>query len=220
MTIFRFISRLFVKITLITAVIGLSVLSGAYGQAGDTDHIMSDLRTKYDTMVSLSATFDQTTSSDFMDEEEYYHGDILLQGDSYRIEMNAQTIVSNTELTWVYNKGENQVLINDYVDDETTFSLSRFLSEFDTAYSVASSEQTPVGPSIVLIPHDDFSSFLSVQMWIRESDSIVSRLRVIDINNVIMSFDLSGIVFNPRVPEQAFQFVTPAGVEEIDLREN
>lgn len=181
---------------------------------------MRALRTKYDTMVSLSATFDQTTSSDFMDTDEHYRGQILLSGDAYRIEMPAQTIVTNTQLTWVYNQAENQVLINNYVDDETTFSLSRFLSEFDTAYSVQSIEETPDGPTVVLTPDDDFSSFLSVQMWIRSSDGVVNRLRVIDVNDVEMIFNLSNIAFNPTVPEHSFRFVTPVGVEEIDLREN
>jgi len=189
-------------------------------QSRDADAIMLSLRTKYDTMVSLSATFDQTTSSEFMDTEDHFHGDILIQGDAYRIEMTGQTIVSNANLTWIHNKSENQVLINNYVYDETTFSLSRFLSEFDTAYSVQSFERTPDGPTVVLIPNDEFSSFLSVQMWIRKSDSIVFRLRVIDINDVEMMFDLSNIVFNPTVPSGSFLFVTPDGVEEIDLREN
>ena len=203
----------------------LVVFSGGWsqpasGQSLQEEDVLRSLRTKYDTMVSMSAAFDQTTSSDFMDTDERYRGHILLSGDAYRIEMPAQTIVTDTQLTWVYNATESQVLINNYVDDETTFSLSRFLSEFDTAYSVQSIEETADGPTVVLIPNDEFSSFLSVQMWIRSSDGIVNRLRVVDVNDVEMLFDLSDIVFNPTVPENSFRFITPAGVEEIDLREN
>jgi len=196
----------------------LATSDGADAQSAD--EVLASLRTKYDSMTSLSATFNQTTSSTYMDETEHYSGDIFLQGDSYRIEMATQTIVSDAQLMWIYNKSENQVLINDYVDDETTFSLSRFLREFDSAYTVGAFENTETGSILTLLPSDPYSSFQSVTMWTRTRDDLVTRLDVLDVNDVEMRFDLLDIVFNPSDPDGSFIFETPVGVEEIDHRDS
>jgi len=207
-------------IQVLSGVLCLLIISSSDLRAQTVDEVLARLRSKYDTMTSLSAKFDQTTSSTYMDETEHYHGDIILQGDSYRIEMLTQTIVSDTQIIWVYNKSESQVLINDYVDDETTFSLSRFLNDFDKAYRVSTFENIDSGSVLTLLPSDPFSSFQSVTMWTRSRDDLVTRIDVIDVNDVEMRFDLLDITFNPPVPEGLFVFVTPENVEEIDLRDS
>lgn len=209
-----------IHIRILSGLLCLIITSSGSVHAQTADEVLAALRSKYDTMTSLRATFNQTTSSTYMDETEHFHGDIILQGDSYRIEMPSQTIVTDTRITWVYNKSENQVLINDYVDDETTFSLSRFLNEFDSAYTVDAFESTDEGSILTLLPLDPFSSFQSVTIWTRSRDDLVTRLDVVDVNDVQMSLDLLDIEFNPPVPGGSFVFVTPEGVEEIDLRDN
>lgn len=190
--------------------------------AQTVESVLTRLRAKMETMDALRASFSQTTTSSFMDAEHYY-GEILLQDESYRIEMNTQTITTNGLVTWVYNRSENQVLINDYFEDETTFSLNTFLSEFDTAYSVESFARKGATENlsfvIKLVPHDDFSPFQSVTIRVRNKDMLVTRLDIIDLNDVQMRIDLTNIEFNPEVPSGVFTFEIPSGVEVIDLRE-
>ncbi len=191
--------------------------------AQTADQVLRLLRDKYETMDAMRASFSQTTMSSFMDDPARFYGEILLSGDRYRIEMASQTIVTDGVVTWIYNRTENQVLINDYVDDETTFSLSTFLAEFDTAYRIDSFEQSGARPHrtriLKLIPVDSFSAFQSVTIRARESDNLVTRLDVIDLNEVEMRFDLTDIEFNPEVPPDTFVFSIPPGVETVDLRE-
>jgi len=186
--------------------------------AQSADDVIDRLRSKYDTMVAMRATFSQTTSSTFLDDVEHFAGDILIQGDQYRIEMINQTIVTNTVLSWVFNKLDNQVLINDYELDENTFSLATFLNEFDSAYDVESYEQNGRLDVLTLIPQDPLSLFRTVKLW--ADGNVVVRLEVVDMNDVEMNFELSNIQFNPELSDQTFIFSIPNGVEIIDLREN
>lgn len=186
--------------------------------AQNADDVLARLRVRYDAMESMRASFSQSTSSTYLDDTEHFYGEIVLRGDSYRIEMADQTIVTDTVTTWIYNRLENQVLINDYEIDETTFSLSTFLAEFDTAYEVESYVRVDGMHTVKLVPNDPLSAFRSVTLW--ASDDVVVRLHVVDMNDVEMQFELTDIEFNPETPEGTFLFSVPDGVEVIDLREN
>ncbi|MCH8123304.1 MAG: outer membrane lipoprotein carrier protein LolA [Bacteroidetes bacterium] len=199
------------------AAMGLLMGTGQ-GYAQSSDDVIERLRTRYDAVQAMRATFSQTTSSTFLDNVEHFEGDILIQGDQYRIEMANQTIVTNTIVSWVYNRSENQVLINDYEPDENTFSLTTFLDEFDSAYDVVSYERKDKLDVLALRPQDPLSMFRDVTLW--ADGDIVVRLDVVDMNDVKMKFELSDIQFNPELSDQTFIFSIPNGVEVIDLREN
>lgn len=199
------------------AAVGLLMGIGQ-GYAQSSDDVIERLRTRYDAMQAMRATFSQTTSSTFLDNVEHFEGDILIQGDQYRIEMANQTIVTNTIVSWIFNRSENQVLINDYEPDENTFSLTTFLDEFDSAYDVVSYERKDKLDVLALRPQDPLSMFRDVTLW--ADGDIVVRLDVVDMNDVKMKFELSDIQFNPELSDQTFIFSIPNGVEVIDLREN
>lgn len=199
------------------AAVGLLMGIGQ-GYAQSSDDVIERLRTRYDAVQAMRATFSQTTSSTFLDNVEHFEGDILIQGDQYRIEMSNQTIVTNTIVSWVFNRSENQVLINDYELDENTFSLTTFLDEFDSAYDVVSYERKDKLDVLALQPQDPLSLFRDVTLW--ADGDVVVRLDVVDMNDVEMKFELSDIVFNPELSDQTFIFSIPNGVEVIDLREN
>jgi outer membrane lipoprotein-sorting protein len=132
--------------------------------------------------------------------------------------MAGQTIVTNARLTWVYNRAENQVLVNDYEEDPNTFSLTTFLSEFDSTYVAESYARDDDQDVVTLLPVDPFSSFQSVRLF--ADAGIVHRLIVMDVNDVQMDIRLTDIVFDPEITDQSFIFSIPEGAEVIDLRDN
>ena len=204
--------------TALAGLVALFVTAVPVSTAQSVEEALSRLRERYDAMGSMRATFTQVTTSTFLDEPERYAGSVLLSGDRYRIETAQQTIVTDTVRTWVYNRYENQVLINDYESDPSTFSLSSFLDEFDTAYRVQEYRLDDGLDRITLSPEDPLSAFRTVTIW--TDDGVVRRLHVVDLNDIEMNIALSDIVFNPELPADSFTFSIPEGAELIDLREN
>jgi len=204
----------------------LAMSSATSGMAQDTSPeaqtLAQRLANKYDSIEAMKAHFVQVARSSFLDEDERFSGDLTFSQDKYRVETGGQTIVTDGETTWIHNRGENQVLVNDYVDDEGSFSLTTFLRQFDREYDVASDgHESLLGTlhdKLYLRPLDDFSSFQSVRLWIRRSDLIVTHLVVVDLNDVTMTFDLSSIQVNPVLDPHVFEFDIPDSVEVIDLR--
>ncbi len=193
-------------------------------QEQKADELAAGLAERYDGIESMRMRFLQTASSAFMDTDERYSGLLTFSDTSYRIETSNQTIVADGETTWVHNRGERQVIVNDFVEDETAFSLTGFLQSFSDEYrSEWDGEEDLDGvrhDRLRLIPIDDFAAFRQVDLWIRQSDLIVTRLIAVDLNDVRMVFELSSIEVNPTLDGDAFSFVIPEGVDVVDLRED
>ncbi|MDA1028214.1 MAG: outer membrane lipoprotein carrier protein LolA [Bacteroidetes bacterium] len=194
----------------------------APSQAQSASDLRSTVAQKYERLEGMAANFVQVANSEFMEGPERFSGSLLFSGPKYRIETSSQTIVTDGKTLWVYNRGEKQVIINDLNSDETSFSLTSFLRQFGAEYN------TTLGPEEVrqgvkhrilnLEPKRGLSQFRSVQMSVRLSDTTITHLDIIDLNDVHMTIDLSDIKVNPKLAPESFVFVAPSGVEQIDLR--
>lgn len=180
------------------------------------------LQDRYSSLVSMRARFVHTMRSDFLDASERYSGTLVFENEKYRVETGNQTIVTDGVVTWVHNISENQVLINDYDADESTFSLTEILRAFDREYDAVSVETTTDDDMphriLELVPRDVFTDYRSVHLWIRDTDGLVTRMKLVDLNDAVLEFDLSDIAFNPPVDPTTFSFEAPGGTEIVDLR--
>ena len=180
------------------------------------------LRARYDSFELLRARFTQRTTSAFGDTMPAQHGMLWMQGDRYRVETDGQTFVTDGATTWVYDALQNQVLINDFVKDEATFSISDFLHHFDRDYEILDTSTTYLNgirhEVVRLGSKQDDAFFEEVTLTVRASDLLITRLTVIDVNGATMDFLLDEIEIDPPVQEDPFTFTPPADAEIIDLR--
>ena len=190
--------------------------------AQDADDVFERLKDKYDSIESLRAEFSQTMSSSYMDEEATSRGVLVVKGDHYRVETEGQTLVTNGDVTWVYMRAEKQVLINDYNEDEQTFSISEFLFDYDENFDASAVTSAQIGGKrhfvLTLTPKKDDAFFTEATLSVRESDNVITRLRVVDVNGTTMIFNLENIQLNPSLQKDIFSFTPPDGTEVIDLR--
>ena len=199
------------------------LLSGQQPAAAQADgDPMERLRAKYESIDALRAEFTQTMTSEYSDTEETFEGTVILDGDRYRVEAGQNTFVTNGEVTWIYDTAKNQVLINDYVEDETAFSLNDFFFESNRDFELTSTENETVDGEAHLVlhltPKRDDAFFSDVTIWMREQDDLATRLEVLDVNGTKMAFRLDNIELNPPVDDEMFTFTPPEGTEVVDLR--
>ncbi len=184
--------------------------------------LIGRLRARYDQVDLLKAEFTQTITSPFGDVLPENRGSLILEGNRYRVETDIQTFVTDGETTWIYDAAEKQVLINDFVDDETTFSISNFLGNFHDEYEVLSTSLNYLNGTrhheLQLSAGSDETFFKEVTLWMRDTDHVITRLRVLDVNEAILEFNLNEIELNPAIEGNPFNFVPPADAEVIDLR--
>lgn len=212
------------RISLLAAVLALSVLfAGQPARAQDSaEAVFKRLLDKYNSISALSAEFSQTMESAFADGAETFNGRLVLQGEKYRVETDNETLVVDGEALYVYRPAEKQVLINDLIEDEYSFSPTDFLTNYDDRFEVAgvATEQVEGLKYHVLRlrPKNRDAFYREATLWMRDRDALVTRLDVTDANETRMTFVLKNIDLNPRLDAGTFRFQTPAGVEVVDLR--
>ncbi len=191
-------------------------------QAQSGSQVVKRLKTKYDTIKTLKADFSQEMKSAYSSGSETFAGTLFMQGPKYRVETGAQTIVTDGKTTWIYNQAEKQVLINDTVQDESSFSISDFFATFDKKYVAGKAESVRLNGEkhfkVRLTPRNKESFFQDVTFWLRDKDNLVTRLEVLDVNDTKMTFSLRNIQLNPSIAANLFTFKPPKNVEVVDLR--
>lgn len=191
-------------------------------RAQDADALVQRLQSKYESIDALRARFTQTLQYPGAETSDSFSGTVTLRDDSYRVETASQTLVTDGTTTWIYSPAEQQVLVNDYREDETAFSLNSFLFDFDERYAVEDIEQAQYDGAlhyvVTLSPKSGDSFFEQVRLWLRDRDDVVTRLEIVDVNETKMVYQLDDVELNPAVPADAFTFRPPAGAEVIDLR--
>ena len=190
--------------------------------AQDADAVFNRLLTKYRSINALRAEFTQTMSSTYWDQDESFSGVLILQGEKYRVETGTEVLVVNGQETYVYRPAEGQVLINDVVADEASFSPSDFLLHYDQRFDVIDMDVVTYEGArhyrINLKPKSADSFFREATIWMRDSDEIITQMTLLDMNDTRMVFTLDNIEINPTLDESTFRFTPPDGAEVIDLR--
>lgn len=205
---------------LLLAVVVLSV--GQTATAQDADAVFERLHDKYATIQSLRAEFTQTMTSAYTDEASSFTGQLVLEGNKYRVETGTEVLIVSDEEMYIYRPSEKQVLINDVVEDDNSFSPSDFLLNYDERFDVSDVETVTLDGTrhykLRLIPKKEDSFFQEATFWVRNSDTIITRVEVLDVNDTTMVFALKNIQLNPTIDATTFTFTPPAGVEVVDLR--
>lgn len=182
-------------------------------QPGD---VLDRLRARYASLDGLRATFTQQVGGATME------GSLLLRGEAYRIETPDQTLVTDGTTSWVYSKADRQVLVNDTVADETAFSPTDFFSHYPDRFDVRADGSESIGgvrhDRLHLTPKDDDAFLQEVTLFIRNTDALPTRVRIVDGNGTTVLFDLRDVEVNPPLADDAFRFAAPSGAEVVDLR--
>lgn len=195
---------------------------GPMAQAQQAEDLIARLQAKYESITALRADFAQTLDAAYFDQPEATTGRLYLQGDSYRLETAGQTLVTDGETVFIYSAADAQMLINDYVEDETTFSVRDFFFNHTERYDVATAGARRADGVLYhvleLTPKRPDSFFQQVTLWMRDADNLIARVEVVDINETRMGFTLTDIQLNPALPDDTFELAPPEGTEVIDLR--
>lgn len=185
---------------------------------------LESIQTAYTNLDALQAEFTQVVSSDFAEDSTRLSGTVLLSGNKYRVQTPEQTVVTDGTTTWIYTPADTQVVVNDAAEGESAVTPDAFLTASAERYTVTETRNVQRSgrphQRLEIEATDSSSQFESATLWVRGSDQIVSRMRATDRNGSTLDLRLHEIEVNPPLPNNAFTYHPPAGVEVIDLRRN
>ncbi len=144
------------------------------------------------------------------------------KGNKYRVELEQQTIVTDGVTVWSYSAAQQQVLVDRFEQDERSLSPDRILSgeAADLAPALIGRETLGKTETVVLklTPRDETALLKWLKLWVSESDWLVRKAELVDLNGKETVYQVLDIKINTGIPDARFTFVAPAGVEVVDLR--
>ncbi len=190
--------------------------------ADEGEALLRRVQQRYESARGLRGIFTQQTLSPFAEDTLTVEGTLLLQGERFRIETPQQTLVTDGVTTWIYNPSTNQVIVNDYVNDETVVTPDEIFTDYLGRYAiedVRATEGNGTALAAIELRSEDPSAFYpEVTVHVDRRSATLQRVRLVDQNGATTLFRLENLQFDPPLEADAFTFVPPDDAEVVDLR--
>lgn len=198
--------------------LSISLASYAQTRAGDQPDpqakaVLDKLRSKYEGYSSLKLSFDLTLA--FAEQpEEVQQGTLLRKGDSYRLELPQQAILSDGESLWIILHNNQEVQINNLPEspEESIMSpqaLFSFYESGDFAYALVNEtadEQGRVIQQIEFKPLDRTSEYSKVRLEIERNKLQPVRMLAFGKDGSRYVLEITDIKPNAAIPNGTFTF--------------
>lgn len=187
--------------------------------------LLDKVQAKYNSYKTLKADF--TLTIEIPEEPaEVQKGKFMQEGDKYRLEAEAQTMVSDGETLWLHMKNSQEVQINDVEEEEgEVLSPSSFLKFYESeefVYVLINEfpEKGVVVQQIEFKPLDEDSEYHKVRLTLNKKTNEVMRIKAFAKDGSRFSFELGKLIANPTLPASTFKFEKSecAECEFVDLR--
>ena len=189
----------------------LLMMSSLIGQE-QGDQYLKSLQDKFNSIKDFNASFNQS-----IDGKSSLSGKIFFKKENnFRIEFGNSTIVSDGITSRNFNKKENKVIITDYEEDGSLFSINFLVYQFPNQCSVTGELDGNLR-KLTLTPKSRTNNLGEVILWINKND-LIEKLQMNDPASGLVELSFSNIKINQNLPLSNFQFTPPQGSRIIDLR--
>jgi len=181
------------------------------------------LQRRSDMIDDAIAGFEQHVTFGYSNIEQTFTGTLTFKKPNrYRIESEAQTIVTDGTTVWAYSAASKQVIIDRYKENQNSISPEQFLLNLPSAYyvSLLGGEKGAVGRTyqLKLVPKDDRSFVRSVKLWVEAGSWTIRKVLITDVNETETRYTVNNLKLNSNVREKEFTFTPPPDTEVVDLR--
>jgi len=199
-----------------------SLVSQIYAE--DVGKIIKNVQNKYRKVSLLYVDFKQINRFQLTNLQNEVFGTIwVTQDNKFRLETEDQTMVSDGEKFWRYNKLENQVLIDYAKKSQQDVFLNNFLFKISDYYDSQIIKENKKDKTkifeIRLTPKTPEESFFKyVKVWILDGSWELQKVVYVDFNDNEVEYQIEKMDLNKSPSEKLFKFQAPEGAEVVDLR--
>lgn len=178
----------------------------------NSETYLKSLQNKFSTIQDFTANITQS-----IDGRTSLSGKISFKKtNNFRIEFGSSTLISDGITSWNYNKKENKVIITNYEEDGSLFSINFLVYQFP-ALCTLKGELDENLRKLTLTPKSPSSNLGEVILWINKND-LIEKVQTSDPASGVIELNFSDIRVNQSLQLSNFQFTPPQGSRIIDLR--
>ncbi|MBL6662722.1 MAG: outer membrane lipoprotein carrier protein LolA [Flavobacteriales bacterium] len=190
-----------------------------FAQDQKAKSILDKLSDKTKSYTSIEAKFTNTFTSTVTDISESQSGTLYLKDDSYRLEMESQTIICDGETNWIYLADDDEVNITEVDDEENELNPSKIFTIYENGYKYKFVKEDGKNYHIDLFPKES-GPFTKVELFINKSKMQISSFTMIDKQGSHFKYVIDSFVTNKEMNNDFFVFKIAdyPNVDVIDLR--
>jgi outer membrane lipoprotein-sorting protein len=190
--------------------------------------ILDDVSAKTKTYTSINAEFSITVENKKNKTTDAQVGKITLKGSKYKLEVNNQTIISDSKTSWTILKDASEVQINsiESKEKETGINPSNIFTMHEKGfkYEFVKEEKQKNGgifQIVKLFPEDvKKKNYHTAVLTINKEKSQIVSIKILGKDGTDITYMVKSFNANVAVPETVFVFNDKnyPGYEVIDLR--
>lgn len=210
------------KIVLI--VICLFAINLTQAQDEKAQAILDKVSEVYDGFSNLKCNFEMIIELPETEDKETQKGTFYLQGDSYKIDLDGTTIITDTETQWTYLSDVNEVQISEFEPEENGITPSEIFTIYKKDYTYFYNGYEKIAGknynAIDLTPNDKEQPYFKIRLWINPKTSQIQRAKVFDKNGNRYTYTISDLEADLELSNNFFSFDENSydDIEIIDLR--
>ena len=189
----------------------------------EADKLLEDVINKTSSYTNFKADLSYTMVNAEMGIDEKKSGVIYVQGDSYRIEMEGQVIISDGTTIWTYLEDSEEVMVSNVEDNEESVSPTQILTKYNESYKAKFSNDKKYKNSnlkeIELKPIDKHN-FEKMSVIVNSGKLSLENFSVYDANGNVFTYHIIDLMPNLDLPADTFTFdyAKYPDVEVVDMR--
>jgi outer membrane lipoprotein-sorting protein len=187
------------------------------------EELLKEIIDKTASYENFKAELSYTMVNIEMDIDEKKTGAIYVQGNSYRIEMEGQIIISDGETVWTYLEDSEEVMISNVEDSDENISPTKILTTYDREYKAKFDNDKDLNDAqlkVINLKPNEGKQFEKMSITANEAKKSLESFSVYDKNGNVFTYTILKLSPNLDLPEGTFVFDSKQypDVEVIDMR--
>ena len=193
----------------------------AFGQYDpEARGVLDAMSAKYKKIQVFSTSFEQNLKNDAAGLDEAIAGEIMVNGDKYKLIIAGQEIYNDGTDIYTFNEEINEVTVTTYEPEEDEISLSNIYDLYKEGFKYGIQETQSDGTKLVdLEPEDRDKSYFKIRMEIA-ADYSLNSFSVFEPSGNVYVYSIKNFKERSDLSDADFTFNVAAheGVEVVDFR--
>ena len=191
----------------------------SFGQDEKAEKILKDLSANTKSYSYMDVDFDFIFINTSQDINESQKGNIKINQNKFRLDLNQQLIISDDSIQWIYLKESNELQIMEYDSQDEMISPKKLFTIYENGYKSQYIELKENNHIIDLFPIES-NEFKNIQLHIDQDKVQLKKIILFDKNGGSFSYSITKLITDKEIDENAFRFneANYPDLEIIDLR--
>ena len=153
--------------------------------------------------------------------KEQQEGNLIVEQEKFRLEMNGQTIINDGETQWVYLNDLNEVQIMENDPEDETMSPNRLLTIYEEKYKynyVESISEDGKRLHIIDFFPKERQEFIKINIAVNALKNQLDKIILYDKNGGTYTYSITSFIINKNDKPFTFNITDSTNIEIIDLR--